>query len=92
MSTESYAKSLEGVLKSARERELDPPPKKEQTTDREQLLRAAALVAVLSMTDVKDERSQQGRILGAAWAQDHRRTRMGSTNLLEHRRKRSTWR
>ncbi len=92
MSSESYAKSLEGVLKSAREQETKSPPQQEEPTERDELLRAVALAAVISMVNVTDERSQQGRTLGAAWSQDHRRTRMGATNLLEHRRKRSTWR
>ena len=91
MDSKSYAKSLEGVLKTARETELEPP-KKVNRSDRDELLRAAALVAVISMSNVTDERSQQGRQLGQPWSQDHRRTRMGQTNVMEHRRKRSTWR
>lgn len=91
MSSDSYAKSLESVLKTARDREPETPHQ-EAPSDREELLRAAALVAVFSMATVVDERSQQGRTLGPAWSQDHRRTRMGATNVLEHRRKRSTWR
>ena len=91
MSSYSYAKSLESVLKTARERKSETL-RKEMPTDREELLRAAALVAVFSMTSVVDERSQLGRLLGPAWSQDHRRTRMGATNVLENRRKRSTWR
>lgn len=91
MSSDSYAKSLESVLKTARDREIETPPQ-EVSTDREELLRAAALVAVFSMVTVVDERSHQGRSLGPAWSQDHRRTRMGTTNVLENRRKRSTWR
>ncbi len=91
MSSDSYAKNLEQVLKSARQRELENPPQ-DTPTERDMLLRAVALAAVLSMTNVTDKRSQQGRQLGPAWSQDHRRTRMGATNVLEQRRKRSTWR
>ena len=91
MCPDSYAKSLEDVLKSARDLELDISEEVEDT-GRDELLRAAALVAILSMIQSTEERSLQGRNLGSAWSQDHRRTRMGSTNVLEHRRKRSTWR
>jgi len=91
MKSETYAKSLEGVLKSAREFESEPLSESLNST-RDDLLRAAALVAVLSMNKVADDRFQLGRQLGSAWSQDHRRTRMGETNVLEHRRKRSTWR
>ena len=91
MDSKSYAKSLEGVLKTARETELDPP-KDVVYSDRDEMLRAAALVAVISMLNVTDERSQRGRQLGQPWSHDHRRTRMGQTNVMEHRRKRSTWR
>ena len=91
MTAESYAKSLEGVLKSARESKPEAPLQAD-FSDRDELLRAVALIAVLSMDNVTDERSKQGRQLGAAWSQDHRRTRMGANSVLEHRRKRSTWR
>ena len=92
MSSESYAESLEGVLKAAREAR---PPKREEVREvnnREHLLRAAALVAVLSMIESVDERAALGRQLGAAWSQDHRRSRMGNSNLMESRQKRATWR
>ena len=92
MSSESYAESLEGVLKAAREAR---PPKREEAREannREHLLRAAALVAVLSMIESVDERASLGRKLGSAWSQDHRRSRMGNSNLMESRQKRATWR
>ena len=92
MSSESYAESLEGVLKAARDIE---PAKREETPEpdaREHLLRAAALVAVLSMIESVDERASLGRQLGSAWSQDHRRTHMGVSNLMESRQKRATWR
>ncbi len=92
MSSESYAESLEGVLKAARNVE---PAAKQETVEgdsRESLLRAAALVAVLSLTGTSDERGALGRQLGSAWSQDHRRTRMGLSNLMDARQKRVTWR
>jgi len=92
MSTESYAESLEGLLKAAREKVPIEKNVLTETNSRQDLLRAAALVAVLSMSQISDERSSLGRQLGPAWSQDHRRTRMGQTNLKESRQKRSTWR
>ena len=92
MSTESYAESLEGVLKAAREKAPVDKNVLIENNPRQHLLRAAALVAVLSMSQISDERSSLGRQLGPAWSQDHRRTRMGQPNLMESRQKRSTWR
>jgi hypothetical protein len=92
MSSESYAESLEGVLKAARD--IEPAKKEEpkEVDSREHLLRAAALVAVLSMIESVDERASLGRQLGSAWSQDHRRAHMGASNLMESRQKRATWR
>ncbi len=56
MCPDSYAKSLEDVLKSARDLELDISEEVEDT-GRDELLRAAALVAILSMIQSTDERS-----------------------------------
>ena len=92
MKTDSYAESLEDVLKSARNVEVAEKSPSQEPNPREEMLRAAALVAVLSMVGASDDRSQIGRELGSAWAQDHRRTRMGKSNLMEERRKRATWR
>ena len=92
MKTDSYAESLEDVLKSARNIEVSESRPSQEANPRDEILRAAALVAVLSMIGESDGRSQIGRELGSAWAQDHRRTRMGKTNLMVERRKRATWR
>ena len=92
MSSESYAESLEEVLKAARSVEVAAKQEKVDGTPREPLLRAAALVAVLSLVGSSDERASLGRQLGSAWSQDHRRTRMGQSNLMESRQKRATWR
>ena len=92
MTTESYAESLEGVLKAARGRAPAEKSVAPEDNSRQDLLRAAALVAVLSMSQVSDERALLGRQLGSPWSQDHRRTRMGESNLMESRQKRSTWR
>jgi hypothetical protein len=92
MSSESYAESLEGVLKAARN--VQPTAKNVvgEENSREPMLRAAALVAVLSLIDTSDERATVGRHLGSPWSQDHRRTRMGLSNLMDSRQKRSSWR
>jgi hypothetical protein len=92
MSSESYAESLEGVLKAARNIEPKKREEPKEANPREHLLRAAALVAVLSMIESVDERASLGRQLGSAWSQDHRRERMGVSNLMESRQKRATWR
>ena len=92
MSSESYAESLEEVLKAARSVEVAVKKEKVNRVSREPLLRAAALVAVLSLVGSSDERASLGRQLGSAWSQDHRRTRMGQSNLMESRQKRATWR
>ena len=92
MSSESYAESLEEVLKAARSVEVAAKQEKVDRAPREPLLRAAALVAVLSLVGSSDERASLGRQLGSAWSQDHRRTRMGQSNLMESRQKRATWR
>ena len=92
MSSESYAESLEGVLKAARDIVPEKKEEPKETSSREHLLRAAALAAVLSMFEAGDNRASLGRQLGSAWSQDHRRTRMGGSNLMEERQKRATWR
>ena len=92
MSSESYAESLEEVLKAARSVEVTAKQEKVERAPREPMLRAAALVAVLSLVGSSDERALLGRQLGSPWSQDHRRTRMGQSNLMESRQKRATWR
>ncbi|MDE0708359.1 MAG: hypothetical protein OSB33_05355 [Candidatus Poseidoniales archaeon] len=92
MSSESYAESLEEVLKAARNSETVTKNNPPENDSRELLLRAAALVAVMSIIGTSDERISLGRQLGSAWSQDHRRTRLGLSNLMESRQKRSSWR
>ena len=65
----------------------------ENSTDRTNLRRLAAVMAVLSMQAVRSEsKSDIGRQLGSAWAQDHRLSAMGLPGLAYSRAKRSTWR
>jgi hypothetical protein len=89
MSSDSYAESLSGVLKSARDAPLPP---QEEANARDEILRAAALVAVLSMIETADDHSRIARDLGSAWTRDHRRIRMGYSNLMRARNRRATWR
>ena len=58
----------------------------------EEVLRTAAIMAVLSLIQESSESESIGRNIGTAWAQDHRRTRMGKISLMEERQKRATWR
>ncbi len=92
MPPDSYAESLEEVLKIARSAEIVEKEDVGESTPRDSMLRAAALVAVMSMIGASDERSKIGRELGEAWSQDHRRPRMGKTNLMESRQQRTGWR
>lgn len=89
MSSDSYAESLSGVLKSARNA---PLPAEEEPDARDEILRAAALVAVLSMIETAEDHSRIARDLGSAWTRDHRRIRMGYSNLMRARNRRATWR
>ena len=65
----------------------------ENSVDRTNLRRLAAVMAVLSMqADRSESKSDIGRQLGSAWAQDHRLSAMGLPGLAYNRAKRSTWR
>ncbi len=62
-------------------------------SERSQLRRLAALMAVISMNG-GDESAQGnvGRMLGSSWAQDHRRQALGLNGLAYSRAKRARWR
>ncbi|MDP6899718.1 MAG: hypothetical protein QGF94_02650 [Candidatus Thalassarchaeaceae archaeon] len=92
MTSDSYANQLEDVLKDAREAPIPEPAVDKDEHERIAKLRAAALVTVLTMIDVTDERGSIGRQSGSPWTQDHRRSRMGYSNLMRARSRRSTWR
>ena len=56
-------------------------------------LRLAATLAVkLHISRSHDDKADIGRMLGPAFAQDHRRMRFGRNNLIQARNSRSTWR
>ena len=58
----------------------------------ENILRMAAIAAVLSMLDEQsDDPSQVGRITSMAWSNDHRRMNMGQSSLMSMRAGRSPW-
>ena len=90
MTADSYAEGISDVLKSARDAPL--PQREMKSEERVETLRAAALVAVLSMIETTEDHSRIARDLGSAWTRDHRRIRMGYSNLMRARNRRATWR
>lgn len=92
MGEESYASAVGGVLRAARDAALPTVERVDEDADRTAVLRAAALVAVLSMIETAEDTSRAARLPGTAWTQDHRRTRTGRTNLMTARNQRATWR
>lgn len=93
MTGDSYAERLGDVLKDAREAPLPVIEKEDSSIDcRMEKLRAAAIVAVLSLVNTEKDTGKIGRLPGTAWSQDHRRTRMGYSTLSRARSRRSTWR
>ncbi len=93
MTGDSYAERLGDVLKDARNAPLPEIMENDVTTDeRLQKLRAAAIVAVLSLATTHEDIGNIGRMPGTAWSQDHRRTRMGYSTLSRARSRRATWR
>ena len=93
MTTDSYAKRLGDVLKDARDAPIPEQEVVEFVADeRTNKLRAAALIAVLSLATTHSDAGAIGRLPGTAWSQDHRRTRMGYSTLSRARSRRATWR
>ena len=93
MTGDSYAERLGDVLKDAREASLPEKEDEEIIVDsRMEKLRAAALIAVLSLATIHKDTGRIGRLSGTAWSQDHRRTRMGYSTLSRARSRRATWR
>jgi len=59
----------------------------------EEVLRVAAITAVLAMVNSQGEDpSLAGRKQGSTWAQDQRRINMGRASLLRSKSERSPWR
>ncbi|MDP6010906.1 MAG: hypothetical protein QF707_03840 [Candidatus Poseidoniaceae archaeon] len=58
----------------------------------EEVLRTAAIMAVLSLIQESSQSESIGRRSGTAWAQDHRRLNSGQSSLLWRRSSRSPWR
>ena len=93
MTGDSYAERLGGVLKDARDAPLPEKGNEENIVDSHtEKLRAAALIAVLSLATTHKDTGRIGRLSGTAWSQDHRRTRMGYSTLSRARSRRATWR
>ena len=53
---------------------------------------AVALAIKLHISKNIENKADIGRVLGPAFAQDHRRMRFGTNNLIQARNSRSTWR
>jgi hypothetical protein len=69
------------------------PPLIDPTDDRLAILRMAAIMAVLSMSDHAPATTLQvGRRLGTSWAQDHRLSAMGLPGLAHSTQQRASWR
>ena len=93
MTGDSYAGRLGDVLKDAREAPLPEPEELNDSKDeRITVLRTAAIAAVLSLSNTHQDKAMIGRKPGPAWSQDHRRIRMGYSNLSRARSRRATWR
>ena len=58
----------------------------------EEILRTAAVMAVLSMIEEDSDSDQVGRRSGSVWAQDHRLIASGQQSLMRGRSSRSPWR
>lgn len=64
-----------------------------QVESRSDILRVAAIAAVLSMIDSSGpDPALIGRQQGSSWAQDHRQLASGNSGVMRNRQSRSTWR
>ena len=57
-----------------------------------EVLRIAAIMAVLQIMNDGENEADVGREYGEAWAQDHRRMATGRSSLLRHRTGNTAWR
>lgn len=57
-----------------------------------EVLRIAAIMAVLQIMNDGENEADVGREYGEAWAQDHRRMAVGRSSLLRHRTGKTAWR
>ena len=56
-------------------------------------LKVAAILAVMQMVEENNTtHSNSGRLSGAKWSHDHRRTLVGQSSILQLRQSRSTFR
>jgi hypothetical protein len=58
----------------------------------EATLRAAAIMAVLSLVDEGSGQAEVGRQAGEAWSMDHRRQAMGRSSRMHQQSARAPWR
>ncbi len=64
----------------------------ENAESREELLRLAAILAVIRAVSSRNEPTAKGRSRGTSFAQDHRRGLLGVASLASARSSRSAWR
>ncbi|MBK29619.1 MAG: hypothetical protein CMB49_02770 [Euryarchaeota archaeon] len=62
------------------------------SNERINILRTAAIMAVLNMVEESSQNQAIGRDSGRPWAEDHRRMNSGQSSLMWNRSSRSTWR
>ena len=80
----SFTSEIGRILRESRDLNNDPVDNK--------LRLAVALATKLHISKNPDTKADIGRMSGPAFAQDHRRMRFGSNNLIQSRNSRSTWR
>ena len=80
----SFSSELGRILRDSRDVDITQVDKKLQL--------AVALAVKLHTSTNSDDKAIVGRLLGPAFAQDHRRMRFGRNNLIQGRNSRSTWR
>ena len=80
----TFTEQVGRILRESRDAEVDE--------DGTKIRLAIAMAVRLHTLNVPDNRANAGRILGPAYARDHRNNRFGRPSLLKNRSSRSTWR
>ena len=80
----TFTEQVGRILRESRDTEL--------VNDNTKIRLAVAMAIRLHTQNVSENRADIGRMLGPAYAQDHRNNRFGRPALLKNRSSRSTWR
>ena len=80
----SFTSEIGRILRESRDVNIN------QVDDKLRL--AVAMAVKLHVSTNPDDKAGIGRMLGPAFAQDHRRIRFGTNTLIQSRNSRSTWR